>query len=171
MRNRKFLALLFWAAAALSGIAFSSPVLAVEPDEVLDNPVLEERAREISEHLRCVVCQSQNIDNSNAPLAKDMRVLLRERLEAGDTDDQVYDYFVARYGDYVLLKPPVQENTLFLWAAPMLVFAAAGFAAWTYLSGMRRKAAAGSGATTTMKAGEKPAPPADRPALPADRKA
>lgn len=164
MRNRKFLALLFWAAAALSGLSFSSPVLAVEPDEVLDDPVLEERARDISEHLRCVVCQSQNIDNSNAPLAKDMRVLLRERLKAGDTDDQVYDYFVARYGDYVLLKPPVQENTLFLWAAPIIVFAAAAFAAWAYLSGMRRKAAAASGATTTMEAGEKPAPPADRKA-------
>lgn len=171
MRNRKFLALLFWAAAALSGVAFSSPVLAVEPDEVLDNPVLEARAREISEHLRCVVCQSQNIDNSNAPLAKDMRVLVRERLKAGDTDDQVYDYFVARYGDYVLLKPPMQENTLFLWAAPIIVFAAAAFAAWAYLSGMRRKAAAGSGATTTMKTGGEPAPPGERPAPPAKRNA
>lgn len=140
--NRKIIALLAWAAASLSALCFSSLALAVEPDEVLADPALEQRARNISEHLRCVVCQSQNIDNSNAPLAKDMRILVRERLKAGDTDQQVYDFFVSRYGDYVLLDPPVQENTLVLWATPLLVFMAGGFAVWAYLSGMRKKAAA-----------------------------
>lgn len=92
----------------------------VEPDEILQDPVLEQRARAISRELRCVVCQSENIDDSNAPLAKDLRLLVRERLTAGDTDRQVIEYVVERYGDYVLLKPPVQQNTVLLWSAPLL---------------------------------------------------
>lgn len=122
------------AAASLCGGAF-----AVEPDEVLADPALEARAREISMNLRCVVCQSQNIDDSNAPLAKDMRLIVRERLMAGDADEEVYQYLVSRYGDYVLMKPPVQGNTIVLWAAPIAIFVAASAAAGAYLSAMRRK--------------------------------
>ncbi len=92
-----------------------------DPDEILSNTQLEERARQISRNLRCVVCQSQSIDDSDAPLAKDMRILVRERLVAGDTNQQIYAFMVERYGDYVLLKPPVQQNTLILWLAPVLL--------------------------------------------------
>ena len=93
---------------------------AVTPDEMLADPKLEARARAISAELRCVVCQNQSIDDSNAPLARDLRVLLRERLSAGDTDQQSMDYLVARYGNFVLLKPPFQWNTLMLWVGPAL---------------------------------------------------
>jgi cytochrome c-type biogenesis protein CcmH len=105
------------------------PVYAVTPDEMLQDSNLEARARSVSQELRCVVCQNQSIDDSNAPLAHDLRVLLRERLVAGDSDQQSIDYIVARYGNFVLLKPPVQPNTLFLWAGPVLFFmvAALGF--------------------------------------------
>ncbi len=102
----------------LAGVA--GPVFAVEPDEVLDDPVLEARARELSKTLRCLVCQNENIDSSHAPLAKDLRIILRERLSAGDTDAQVIEFLVTRYGDFVLLMPPVQRNTLILWIAPAL---------------------------------------------------
>jgi cytochrome c-type biogenesis protein CcmH len=145
----------------LSAISVPSPVFAVEPDEVLEDAALEQRARDISEHLRCVVCQSQSIDNSNAPLAKDMRILVRERLQAGDTDKEVYDYLVERYGDYVLLKPPVQENTLFLWAAPAVIFLIAGFAAWSYLNGVRKAAAKRAAAAATAAGGAPSANSAD----------
>jgi cytochrome c-type biogenesis protein CcmH len=104
--------------------------VAAEPDELLDDPVLETRAEKIDAQLRCVVCQSQSIAESNAPLAKDLRLLVRERLVAGDTDKEVIAYVVERYGDYVLLKPPVQGNTLFLWTFPVLALiagAAGGF--------------------------------------------
>ena len=92
---------------------------AVEPDEMLTNPVLEQRAREISKDLRCVVCQNQDIDSSNAGVARDLRLLVRERLVAGDTDTQVIEYIRARYGDYVLLKPPLEPATYALWFAPI----------------------------------------------------
>lgn len=94
---------------------------AVEPSEMLPNPALEARARHISEQLRCVVCQNQTIDDSNAPLAHDMRLLVRERLLAGDSDQQAIQYIVARYGDFVLLRPPWQPNTWALWLAPFVV--------------------------------------------------
>lgn len=97
-----------------------SPAGAVTPDEMLSDPALESRARILSQELRCVVCQNQSIDDSNAPLAHDLRVLLRERLAAGDTDRESVDYIVARYGNFVLLKPPLQVNTLFLWVGPAL---------------------------------------------------
>lgn len=97
------------------------PVIGIEPDEVLDDPVLEARAREISTELRCVVCQNQSIDDSNADIARAMRLLVRERLVAGDNDKEVVNYIVARYGDYVLLRPPFQPNTLGLWLAPPLM--------------------------------------------------
>jgi cytochrome c-type biogenesis protein CcmH len=93
---------------------------AVEPSEMLDDPVMEARARTISAELRCVVCQNQSIDDSNAELARDMRVLVRERLVAGNTNQQVLDYVVSRYGDYVLLKPPFKSSTYLLWFGPLL---------------------------------------------------
>jgi cytochrome c-type biogenesis protein CcmH len=89
---------------------------AVTPDEILKDPALEARARNLSRELRCMVCQNQSIDDSEAPLAKDLRVLVRERLSSGDTDKQVLDYLVSRYGEFVLLKPPFELHTLLLWA-------------------------------------------------------
>ena len=94
------------------------PAWAVQPDEQLDDPALETRAREISAELRCLVCQNQSIDDSNAPLARDLRILVRERLKAGDTNDEVLDYVVDRYGDYVLLRPPFRAGTWLLWLGP-----------------------------------------------------
>jgi len=102
-------------------VAAPAAVHAVQPDEVLDDPALEARAREISAELRCVVCQNQSIDDSNAEIARDLRLLVRERLVAGDTDEQVLDYLVARYGDFVLLRPPWQPNTYLLWAGPPIM--------------------------------------------------
>lgn len=95
----------------------ASPALAVAPDEVLDDPALEARARALSAELRCMVCQNQSIDDSDAPLAKDLRVLVRERLVAGDSDGEVIDYLVSRYGEFVLLKPRFAWHTIVLWAA------------------------------------------------------
>ncbi len=117
----------------------SSAALAVEPDEVLADPALEARAREISRDIRCVVCQSENIDDSNAPLARDLRLLVRERLVAGDSDEAVVDYLVARYGDFVLLKPRVQKNTIFLWAAPIVAAAAGAIGLWSVLRAARSR--------------------------------
>jgi cytochrome c-type biogenesis protein CcmH len=103
------------------------PALAVEPTEMLKDPALEARAREIGRGLRCVVCQNQSIDDSNAEVAHDMRRAVRERLTAGDSDGQVYDFMVARYGDYVLLDPPFKPRTLILWlGAPLLLILAGG---------------------------------------------
>jgi cytochrome c-type biogenesis protein CcmH len=98
--------------------ALAGPALAVTPDEVMKDPALEARARHLSQELRCMVCQNQSIDDSDAPLAHDLRVLVRERLAKGDSDRQVLDYLVARYGDFVLLKPPLQFDTLLLWGLP-----------------------------------------------------
>jgi len=105
----------------LVGFGPVEPAFAVNPDEVLADPALEARARDISKGLRCVVCRNQSIDDSNAGIAHDMRILLRERLSAGDTDQQAIAYFVARYGDFVLLKPPVRPATYLLWAGPFLL--------------------------------------------------
>ncbi len=99
----------------------SAPALAVQPDEILKDPALESRARALSQELRCMVCQNQSIDDSDAPLAKDLRVLVRERLTAGDSDRQVIDFLVARYGEFVLLNPRVSWRTLLLWLAPFAV--------------------------------------------------
>lgn len=109
------------AAFNIGGLVAGTPALAVEPDEVLSDPVLEGRARKLSKILRCVVCQNQSIDDSNADIARDMRLLVRERLVAGDTNDQTVAHLVARYGDYVLLRPPFQPNTVALWVAPPLM--------------------------------------------------
>ena len=115
--------------AMLVVAAFTASAPAVTPDEVLQDPKLEMRARAISQNLRCVVCQNQSIDDSNAPLAHDLRVLVRERLASGDTDEKALDFIVARYGNFVLLKPPMQLNTLALWVGPafFLLIAAIGF--------------------------------------------
>jgi cytochrome c-type biogenesis protein CcmH len=98
-----------------------APAMAVEPDEILGDPALEARARHISEGLRCLVCQNQSIDDSNAPLARDLRLLVRERLQAGDSDAKVMRFIEERYGDFVLLRPPFNARTLLLWLAPFLV--------------------------------------------------
>jgi len=118
----------------------TSPVKAVEPDEVLQDPVLEARARHISEGLRCLVCQNQSIDDSAAPLAKDLRVLVRERLKAGDTDQQIEDFVVARYGEFVLLNPRFEPQTFLLWfATPAVLIIALLIVVFAY---RRRSAAA-----------------------------
>jgi cytochrome c-type biogenesis protein CcmH len=103
-----------------------SAACAVQPDEVLSDPALEARARTLSAELRCMVCQNQSIDDSDAPLARDLRILLRERLSAGDSDAQVIDFLVARYGDFILLRPPVAWNTALLWLAPPAVLVIGG---------------------------------------------
>jgi cytochrome c-type biogenesis protein CcmH len=112
------------------------PTAAMQPDEVLKDPRLEQRARHISADLRCLVCQNQSIDDSDAPLAKDLRVLVRERLVAGDTDAGVRDFVVQRYGEFVLLKPVFRLHTALLWLAPVLVLAAGAFGAFR---GLRRR--------------------------------
>lgn len=122
-------------AIVLLCIGFSTPSMAVEPDEMLADPVLEERAREISRNLRCLVCQNENIDSSHATLAKDLRVLVRERLVAGDTDEEVFAYVVDRYGDFVLLTPPVQSNTFILWLAPFFFMGAGLLGLFFFLRG------------------------------------
>ena len=94
---------------------------AVEPDEMLADPVLEARARVLSKNIRCLVCQNQSIDDSNASLARDLRIIVRERLVAGDSDTEIFDYLVARYGDFVLLKPPLKPSTYVLWYGPAVV--------------------------------------------------
>ena len=103
-------------------LAAAPQALAVQPDEILADPALEARARVLSKELRCMVCQNQSIDDSDAPLARDLRVLVRERLEAGDSDQQVIDFLVARYGDFVLLKPRFTSYTALLWLMPAVVF-------------------------------------------------
>ncbi len=102
---------------------------AVQPDEIMSDPKLEARAREISYGLRCLVCQNQSIDDSDAPLARDLRLLVRERLKSGDNNEQVVNYIVARYGDFVLLKPPFGWHTVLLWLAPFMVLIGAVFVA------------------------------------------
>tara|TARA_R110002126_G_scaffold48761_2_gene135407 strand:- start:330 stop:800 length:471 start_codon:yes stop_codon:yes gene_type:complete len=114
-------------------IMLGMSTFAVEPDEVLDDPVLEERARVISVDLRCLVCQNQSIDGSNADLARDLRVLVRKRLVAGDSNEEVFAYIVSRYGDFVLLKPSFSFKNLLLWITPALVlfiFAFVAFKKW-----------------------------------------
>ncbi len=126
------------AVLALLLLVFASPAFAVDPSEVLPNPALESRAREIGRALRCVVCQNQSIDDSNAEVARDMRRAVRERLVAGDNDAAVFDFMVARYGDYVLLNPPFKARTLLLWLGTPLVLLIAGGA--LLVAARRRKA-------------------------------
>lgn len=121
---------------------------AVKPDEVLPDRAMEQRAREISAGLRCLVCQNQSIDDSDAPLARDLRVLVRDRLKAGDSDEQVYAFVVRRYGEYVLLKPPLGLHTILLWAGPFMVLAFGVFA----LLRLRRRHAPGHVGTALSEA-------------------
>jgi cytochrome c-type biogenesis protein CcmH len=118
------------------------PALAVEPDEILTDPALEARARALTLELRCVVCQNQSVDDSDAPLAKDMRVLVRERIKAGDTDDEVRAFIVARYGKFVLLRPPLEGDTILLWFGPLILTAIGAVAAWAYIRALKNEATA-----------------------------
>jgi cytochrome c-type biogenesis protein CcmH len=120
----------------LAGLTTSA--FAVDPGEKLADPALEARARAIAAELRCLVCQNQSIDDSDAPLAKDLRLLLRERLREGASDEEAKAYIVARYGDFVLLRPPLKLETLLLWGAPLIALGGGGFALWR---ASRRRAA------------------------------
>ncbi len=123
----------------------AGPLMAVQPDEILDDPVLEERARELSTGLRCLVCRNESIDESNADLARDLRILLRERLVAGDTDQEAVDFIVDRYGEYVLLKPTITGSNLMLWlAGPVMLLIAAGMG-WSFLRKRAHAQASGPG--------------------------
>jgi cytochrome c-type biogenesis protein CcmH len=118
-------------------LALALPVQAVQPDEVLADTALEARAREISRSVRCPVCQGESIDDSNAPISKDLRIIIRERLTAGDTDQQVLDFLVARYGEFVLFDPPKSGANLLLWlAGPAMLLVGGGIA----FAALRRKA-------------------------------
>src|ERR1700755_1914980 len=114
------------------------PAFAVQPDEMLKNPALEGRARALSKELRCMVCQNQSIDDSDAPLARDLRLLVRERIASGDSDSQVIDFLVARYGEFVLLKPRFNPHTVLLWLLPPLALMGGGIALWVYSNRRRR---------------------------------
>ncbi|MGD9738291.1 MAG: cytochrome c-type biogenesis protein CcmH [Bauldia sp.] len=132
-----------FAALALSLVfATVGPALAVQPDEVLDDPALEARARSLSAELRCLVCQNQSIDDSASPFAREIRLLLRERLVAGDTDGEVLDFMVARYGEFILLKPAFHAGTALLWLAPPLLLIGGGILA--YFTIRRRSARDGA---------------------------
>jgi cytochrome c-type biogenesis protein CcmH len=120
-------------------------VFSVEPGEMLSDPVLEARAREISKELRCLVCQNQSIDDSSADLARDLRLIVRQRLTAGDSDDQVLQYVTDRYGDFVLLRPPVKPATLVLWLAPPLLLISGAALSLAYLRRRQRQTAETAG--------------------------
>ena len=132
------------------------PAYAVQPGEILADPALEQRARELSVELRCLVCQNQSIDDSNAPLARDLRLVVRERLVAGDTNDQVMRYVVDRYGEFILLRPPLRMGTLLLWITPLVVLGAG--LAWILIAWRRRS-------RITVETGAAPLTEAERMAL------
>ncbi|QDL96812.1 cytochrome c-type biogenesis protein CcmH [Rhodopseudomonas palustris] len=143
---RKLIAALLIVAAT----AFAAPLAhAVQPDEVMADPAKEARARELSRELRCMVCQNQSIDDSDATLAKDLRLLVRERIAAGDSNRQVIDYLVERYGEFVLLKPRFELHTLLLWLVPPLVLVGGGLGLWLHI---RRRG------RDTARVGEAPKP-------------
>jgi cytochrome c-type biogenesis protein CcmH len=149
MRRRvqlqRWLALLFMLALTLLS---PLPAFAVNPDEVLPDPALEARARTISAELRCMVCQNQSIDDSNADLARDLRLLVRKRLVDGDSDRQVVDYIVSRYGEFVLLKPRFSEKTWLLWGAPIALFVLGGISLVVFA---RRRAGKPTGTRLTAE--------------------
>ena len=140
---RRCLAILF----ALAVIA-SPAARAVQPDEVMADPAREARARNLSRELRCMVCQNQSIDDSEAPLARDLRLLVRERIASGDSDRQVIDFLVARYGEFVLLKPRFEPQTLLLWLVPPFVLIGGGITLWIYARRRPPRAAAEPAALT-----------------------
>ena len=129
----------------------SSAAFAVQPDEIMSDPAKEARARDLSRELRCMVCQNQSIDDSDAPLARDLRLLVRERIAAGDSNSQVIDFLVARYGEFVLLRPRFERQTLLLWLVPPLVLVAGGLGLWMQ---SRRRPKAGEGAGPALTADE-----------------
>jgi len=133
---KAILCFLLVAAVAAAVAAPAQVARAVEADEILADPVLETRARTLSAELRCLVCQNQSIDDSNAPLARDLRLLVRERLKAGDKDNEILDYIVARYGEFVLLRPRFSGATLVLWLSPLLLLLVA---IWLARSVMRQQ--------------------------------
>ena len=133
-----------WLVLCLVALLAPMSAFAVNPDEVLPDSALEARARTISAELRCMVCQNQSIDDSNADLARDLRLLVRKRLTDGDTDQQVLDYIVSRYGEFVLLKPRLSEKTYILWGAPIALFLAGGLALAVYA---RRRAGTPTGSS------------------------
>jgi cytochrome c-type biogenesis protein CcmH len=121
---------------ALAVLTGCPAAYAVQPDEIMSDPAKEARARDLSRELRCMVCQNQSIDDSEAPLARDLRLLVRERISAGDSDAQVIDFLVARYGEFVLLRPRLERHTLLLWLLPPLALGGGGLALWL---GWRRR--------------------------------
>jgi cytochrome c-type biogenesis protein CcmH len=140
--KKLFARLLICAAMAGAPAAY-----AVQPDEIMADPAMEARARELSRELRCMVCQNQSIDDSDAPLARDLRLLVRERIAGGDSDKQVVDFLVARYGEFVLLKPRFSLHTLLLWLLPPLALTGGGLALWVF---SRRRASPGSPADPSL---------------------
>ena len=149
-----------------------SAARAVQPDEIMSDPAMETRARDLSRELRCMVCQNQSIDDSEAPLARDLRLLVRERIAAGDSDAQVIDFLVARYGEFVLLKPRLKPHTLLLWLLPPLALTGGGFALWRYSRRRARSAANEDQSLRKLTSEEETRlerliaaePPADKPA-------
>ncbi|RUT97499.1 cytochrome c-type biogenesis protein CcmH [Mesorhizobium sp. USDA-HM6] len=134
----------------LLALVFAGTAQAVKPDEVLPDPALEARARALSEGLRCMVCQNQSIDESDADLARDLRILVRQRLVAGDTDQQVMDYIVSRYGEFVLLKPRFSLRNALLWGTPVVLLLAGGI--FIVLSARSRRPASDSALSAEEKA-------------------
>jgi cytochrome c-type biogenesis protein CcmH len=140
--------------ALLAALLAPQPLLAVQPDEILPDPALEARARDLSKELRCMVCQNQSIDDSDAPLARDLRVLVRERLTAGDSDRQVLDFLTARYGDFVLLRPRLAADTVILWFTPAAVLALGALGLVLVLR-RRSRTVAGAGEEPALTAAER----------------
>ena len=145
-------------ALLILGSVWAFPGLAVNPDEVLADPALESRAREISKGLRCLVCQNQSIDDSDADLAKDLRLLVRERLTAGDSNESVIQFVVSRYGDFVLLKPPFRMSTLALWLGPLAIIVAGLMAVIVFF---RRRAGTAAGVQGAETVAARPEPLSD----------
>jgi cytochrome c-type biogenesis protein CcmH len=140
-----------FAAICFLAVLGLSSAHAVQPDEIMSDPAKETRARDLSRELRCMVCQNQSIDDSEAPLARDLRLLVRERIAAGDSDSQVIDFLVARYGEFVLLRPRFEQQTLLLWLVPPLVLVGGGLALWMQ---SRRRPKAGEAASPALTADE-----------------
>lgn len=158
--TRRMVALVL--AIAVLAVAVMMPlrsVFAVQPDEMLEDPVLEERARDISKGIRCLVCQNQDIDSSNADMARDLRLVIRERLVEGDSNAEVETFLVARYGDYVLLNPPFKTSTYLLWIGPFAILLLGALATAFYL---RRRAAGETAGEAAGPAGQPPLSDAER---------
>jgi cytochrome c-type biogenesis protein CcmH len=142
-------------AIALISITMMSPAYAVNPDEILEDPALEARARVVGKELRCLVCQNQSIDDSDADLARDLRVLVRERITQGDSNEEVIDYVVSRYGDFVLLNPPFKLKTYALWFGPWVILVFGVVVIWLFYR--RRHTAFSEGNATANSLNEKEA--------------